>query len=75
MLDFPGDTAPFRHSRIKLVLAHDGSAERLELADLHEMAVGDNRTLTLVSSATPSSCLFFWRVTARLLFRGPGVER
>ena len=38
--------------QIKLVLDHDGAAEQLELADLHEMAVGESRALT-TASGTP----------------------
>lgn len=41
-----------RHSQIRLVLDHDGAAEQLEIADLHEMAVGESRTLT-TASGTP----------------------
>ena len=41
-----------RHSQIRLVLDHDGTAEQLELADLHEMEVGESRTLT-TASGTP----------------------
>ena len=47
-----GEPTQVRHSQIKLVLDHDGSAEQLELADLHEMAVGESRTLT-TASGTP----------------------
>lgn len=46
------DTPQVRHSRIKLVLDHDGAAEQLEIADLHEMAVGESRELT-TASGTP----------------------
>lgn len=41
-----------RQSRIKLVVDHDGAAEQLEIADLHEMAVGESRTLE-TASGTP----------------------
>ncbi len=40
-----GEVPQVRQSKIKLVLDHDGSAEQLEIADLHEMAVGESRTL------------------------------
>lgn len=46
------DAPQVRHSQIKLVLDHDGAAEQLELADLHEMAVGESRTLA-TASGTP----------------------
>ena len=45
------DTPQVRHSRIRLVLDRDGAAEQLELADLHEMAVGESRALTTASGA------------------------
>lgn len=50
----PGsDTATeVRRSEIRLVLDHDGTAERLELANLHEMAVGESRALA-TESGTP----------------------
>lgn len=41
-----------RHSQIRLVLDRDGSAEQIELADLHELEVGESRTLT-TASGTP----------------------
>lgn len=47
-----GEPAAVRHSQIRLVLDHDGAAEQLELADLHEMAVGESRTLA-TASGTP----------------------
>ena len=47
-----GEPTQVRHSQIKLVLNLDGAAEQLELADLHEMAVGESRTLT-TASGTP----------------------
>lgn len=47
-----GEPTQVRHSQIKLVLDHDGAAEQLEIADLHEMAVGESRTLT-TASGTP----------------------
>jgi hypothetical protein len=34
-----------RHSKIKLVVDRDGVAERLTLDDLHELAIGESRTL------------------------------
>ena len=40
-----GEVPQVRQSKIKLVLDHDGSAERLELVDLHELEVGESRTL------------------------------
>jgi hypothetical protein len=46
------EAAEVRRSQIKLVLDHDGSAERLELANLHEMAVGESRSLA-TESGTP----------------------
>ena len=47
------DEAPqVRHSQIKLVLDRDGTAEQLELADLHELAVGESRNFT-TASGTP----------------------
>ena len=46
------ETAEVRRSQINLVLDHDGSAERLELANLHEMAVGESRSLA-TESGTP----------------------
>lgn len=47
------DSAPeVRRSQIQLVLDHDGSAERLELANLHEMAVGESRSLA-TANGTP----------------------
>lgn len=45
------DTPQVRQSRIRLVLDRDGAAEQLELADLHEMAVGESRALTTASGA------------------------
>jgi hypothetical protein len=35
-----------KKTRIKLVVDRDGSAERLTLDDLHEMSIGETRTLT-----------------------------
>lgn len=46
------DAPQVRHSQIKLVLDHDGTAEQLELADLHAMAVGESRALS-TASGTP----------------------
>jgi len=46
-----GEPTQARHSKIKLVLDQDGTAEQLELADLHEMAVGESRTLATESGA------------------------
>jgi hypothetical protein len=40
-----GEVPQVRQSKIKLVLDHDGSAERLELVDLQELEVGESRTL------------------------------
>ena len=50
--DSPGDAPEVRRSQIKLVLDHEGSAERLELANLHEMAVGESRSLA-TETGTP----------------------
>jgi len=47
-----GEANPVRRSEIKLILDHDGSAEHLALANLHEMAVGESRTLA-TESGTP----------------------
>lgn len=47
-----GAPAEVRHSKLKLVLDHDGNGEAIELTDLHEMAVGESRTLT-TASGTP----------------------
>lgn len=44
-----GGAAPVRHSKMKLVLNHDGAAEQLELEDLHELAIGESRSLTTES--------------------------
>ncbi len=44
--------SPVRHSQIKLVLDHDGDAEQLELADLHELEVGESRSFA-TASGTP----------------------
>lgn len=41
-----GDAPQVRRSQIKLLLDLDGTAEQLEIADLHALAVGESRTLT-----------------------------
>lgn len=46
------EAEPVRHSKMKLVLDQDGTAEQIELADLHELAVGESRTFT-TASGTP----------------------
>ncbi len=43
------EAAPARHSKIKLVLDHDGNTEHLALDNIHEMAVGESRTLATES--------------------------
>lgn len=43
---------PARHSQIKLVLDRDGSAEHLELENLHDLAIGESRSLS-TASGTP----------------------
>lgn len=45
-------TAKVRHTQLKLVLDHDGEGEQIELTDLHEMEIGESRTLT-TESGTP----------------------
>jgi len=50
--DGGGATAEVRHTQLKLVLDHDGEGEQIELTDLHEMEVGESRTLT-TESGTP----------------------
>ena len=46
------EAEPVRHTKMKLVLDQDGSAERIELTDLHELEIGESRTLT-TESGTP----------------------
>ncbi|MEO8275198.1 MAG: hypothetical protein ABI639_03210 [Thermoanaerobaculia bacterium] len=46
------EASPIRHSKIRLIVDHDGSAEQIALTDLHEMAVGESRTLA-TESGTP----------------------
>ncbi len=46
------EAAPARQSKIKLVLDRDGDTERLALENLHEMAVGESRTLA-TENGTP----------------------
>ncbi len=41
-----------RHSQMKLVLDRDGGAEHLELENLHDMAIGESRSLS-TASGTP----------------------
>lgn len=40
---------PKRETRMKLVLAHDGAHERIELDDLHDLALGESRSFTTES--------------------------
>ena len=40
---------PRRETQIKLVLAHDGAHETIELDNLHDLAVGDSRSFTTES--------------------------
>lgn len=47
-----GDVPQVRQSKIKLVLDRNGSAEHLELENLHDMAIGESRSLS-TASGTP----------------------
>lgn len=43
------EAAAVRHSKIKLVLDRDGNTEHLALENIHEMAIGERRTLATES--------------------------